>query len=117
MRRGKEHLRTDGEGGEGAERVSRSERKRRSAALQDLGADLAALPLRELAKLGLAPALLQAFRDLAGITAREARRRQMQYIGRLMREEDDPERLRDAVACFREGRLPSSLSGTQDAGD
>ncbi len=93
-----------------AARPSRSQKKRDSAALQDLGQDLAALPLRELAKLGLAPELLEAFRALGRITSREAKRRQMQYIGRLMREEEDIDRLRLAVECFRDGRLPSEAA-------
>lgn len=92
------------------ERVSRSQRKRDSAALQELGKDLSALPMSELEQLDLAPDLLTAFRELRRITSREAKRRQMQYIGRLMREEEDTERLQEAVALFREGRLPSSVS-------
>ncbi len=91
------------------ERVSRSQRKRDSAALQELGQELSALPMSELEQLDLAPDLLTAFRELRRITSREAKRRQMQYIGRLMREEDDTKRLQEAVALFREGRLPSSI--------
>ena len=78
------------------ERVSRSQKKRESTALQELGASLAKLPLRELERLGISPDLLAAYRELSRITSREAKRRQMQYIGRLMREEDDTERLQEA---------------------
>ena len=91
------------------ERVSRSQKKRESAALQELGASLAKLPLRELERLGISPDLLAAYRELSRITSREAKRRQMQYIGRLMREEDDTERLQEAVALFEEGRRPSDV--------
>lgn len=92
-------------------RVSRSQKKRDSLALQKLGEDLAELPVRELAKLDLAPELLDAYRDLGTIKSYEAKRRQMQYIGRLMREEEDTERLKEAVALFREGMLPSRQKG------
>ena len=92
------------------ERVSRSQKKRESTALQELGASLAKLPLRELERLGISPDLLAAYRELSRITSREAKRRQMQYIGRLMREEDDTERLqefgRDRKAR-RRGTLPN----------
>ena len=91
------------------ERVSRSQKKRESTALQELGASLAKLPLRELERLGISPDLLAAYRELSRITSREAKRRQMQYIGRLMREEDDTERLQEAVALFEEGRRPSDV--------
>ncbi len=97
--------------GDSPERLSRSRKKRDSAALQELGQELAALPIRELEQLDLSPDLLEACRALTRITAREAKRRQMQYIGRLMREEDDIERLRLAVEYFRDGRLPSEAAG------
>lgn len=96
---------------ERAERPSRSQKKRDSAALQELGVELARLPLRELERLGVSKDLLEAFRDLASITSHEARRRQLQYVGRLMREEDDVQKLKDAVALFREGRRPSDVLG------
>ena len=92
-----------------AERPSRSQKKRDSTALQELGMELARLPLRELARLGISKALLEAFSDLASITSHEARRRQLQYVGRLMREEEDVQRLKDAVALFREGKRPSDV--------
>ena len=88
--------------------VSRSQRKRDSQALQKLGEELAELPVRELAKLPMSPDLLEAYRDLGRITSHEARRRQMQYIGRLMREEEHCEELKEAVSLFKEGLLPSS---------
>ena len=86
-----------------------AKKARESTALQELGASLAKLPLRELERLGISPDLLAAYRELSRITSREAKRRQMQYIGRLMREEDDTERLQEAVALFEEGRRPSDV--------
>lgn len=91
------------------QRVSRSQKKRESAALQELGASLAKLPLRELERLEISQDLLSAYRELGRITSREAKRRHMQYIGRLMREEENVERLEEAVALFEEGRRPSDV--------
>ncbi len=97
------------------ERPSRSQKKRESAALQVLGQQLARLPVRELEFLGVAPEFIQACRDLETITSHEAKRRQMQYIGRLIREEDNIERLKEGVALFAEGLLPSRELPPADA--
>lgn len=67
---------------------SRSEKKRRSTALQDLGERLAALPPAAWRDMPLGPDMREALDLLARITDREGRRRQLQFIGRLMREED-----------------------------
>ena len=77
-------------------RKSRSQKKRESSALQELGAKLAKLPLRALEGFPLSPDLLQAFRDLKAIRSNEARRRHFQYIGRLMREAENPEAIEEA---------------------
>ena len=67
---------------------SRSARKRRSTALQKLGEQLAQLDAAARAALPLSPDLAEALRLYDKIRDREGRRRQMQYIGRLMRETD-----------------------------
>ena len=77
-------------------RKSRSQKKRESSALQELGAKLAKLPLRALEGFPLPPDLLEAFRDLKAIKSNEARRRHFQYIGRLMREAENPEAIEEA---------------------
>ena len=59
---------------------SRSEKKRRSAALQTLGEELAALPPAAQADMPLSPDMREALSLLARITDREGRRRQMQFI-------------------------------------
>lgn len=82
---------------------SRSQKKRESTADQRLGERLASLAPSQLAELGLAPDLEQAFADLRRIKSHEARRRQMQYVGRLMREEDT-ERI---ASLLEEMLLPS----------
>lgn len=67
---------------------SRSQKKRESTAVQNLGATLADLPLSTLNKFGLPPDLIQAIADWKKHPGFEAKRRQMQFIGRLMREID-----------------------------
>ena len=68
------------------ERVSRSQRKRESSALQEVGEKLAALSPARQEALPLPPDLRDALVEVRRISNREARRRHLQYIGRLMRE-------------------------------
>lgn len=77
---------------------SRSAEKRRSLALQELGEELTRLSPAACRELDLPPELSEALALYASIREREARRRQMQYIGRLMRE-TDAEALRAALAA------------------
>jgi len=72
----------------GDARPSKSARKREMHARQDLGSQLVALSNAQLAKLGLSDNLLAAIHMAQRVTAHEARRRQMQYIGKLMRDAD-----------------------------
>lgn len=81
---------------------SRSRKKRESTALQKLGETLTGLPLARLADLPLGPELDEALRLMARITDHEGRRRQLQYIGRLMRE-SDAEAISAALERLREG--------------
>ncbi len=67
---------------------SRSQKKRDSAAAQILGGKVAELPESALKRLDLPPDLEQAIRDYKAMTGHEAKRRQLQYIGALMRETD-----------------------------
>jgi ribosome-associated protein len=70
---------------------SRSQKKRDSSALQVLGGKLAELPDSALKRLDLPPRLAEAIRDYKALTGHEAKRRQLQFIGALMRETDsDP---------------------------
>ncbi len=66
--------------------VSRSQRKRNSAALQVKGEALALLSSARQALLPLPPDMAEALAEFRALPGREARRRQIQYIGRLMRE-------------------------------
>jgi len=77
--------------------VSRSEKKRQVEALQKLGTALVDLAPAQLAALALPDELVAAVREAQRITSHEARRRQMQFIGKIMRKVD-PEPVRAALA-------------------
>lgn len=70
------------------ERPSKSQRKRDMHALQDLGEQLVALSLDQLKKVPMSESLADAVREAKRITSHEGRRRQMQYLGKLMRNVD-----------------------------
>jgi len=82
-----------------AEIVSRTKKKLQVEELQKLGAALIALPAVTLDALALPAELLSAVRDAQRITSHEARRRQVQFIGKVMRR-IDPEPVRAAVAAI-----------------
>jgi ribosome-associated protein len=65
-------------------------------ALQALGESLLRLSAAELARIELPEALREALAETARIGSHEGRRRQLQYIGRLMRQVE-PEPLRAAI--------------------
>ena len=69
------------------DRPSRSAKKRQATALQNLGEELAGLS-HDLWS-GLPDDLRGALQQCAGLKDHEARRRQQQYIGRLMRDLDE----------------------------
>jgi ribosome-associated protein len=66
--------------------VSKSARKRQALKLQDLGRALTGLKRAQLEALSLPDRLAQAIFDYQRFPSHEARRRQLQYIGRLMRD-------------------------------
>jgi len=68
--------------------ISKTRRKRQMKDLQDLGAALVKLSREQLARIDMPENLREAVTDCRGITKHEARRRQMQYIGRIMRDID-----------------------------
>ncbi|HEX4524984.1 MAG TPA: ribosome biogenesis factor YjgA [Casimicrobiaceae bacterium] len=75
--------------------MSKTRRKTEMHDLQSLGETLVRLSAPRLSELGLPERLADAIEQARAITKHEARRRQMQYIGRLMREVDpDPIRAR-----------------------
>ena len=67
---------------------SKSQVKREMQALRDLGSELVDLPVVDLQKFNFPDSLYDAIL-LAQNSKREALRRQLQHIGKLLREEDD----------------------------
>jgi ribosome-associated protein len=67
---------------------SRTQIKREMEALQALGEELIHLPPETLGAMGLPPDLVAALTAARGMSRRGARRRQLQFIGRLMRTVD-----------------------------
>lgn len=70
------------------ELTSKTRKKKDMLALQDLGVQLVELNEQQLASMQLPEELLDAVMEARRLTKHEARRRQMQYIGRLMRDLD-----------------------------
>lgn len=84
----------------GAQRPSKSARKRAAHAAQDLGEALVGLQDAQLEALDLPETLKEAVRLARRITSRAGGARQRQYIGKLMRG-IDPEPIRAALAARR----------------
>ena len=70
------------------ERPSKSERKREMHRLQVLGERLTELKPEQLTEIPLGTELLEALAEMRRLKGREARRRHLQYIGKLMRHEE-----------------------------
>ena len=70
------------------QRPSKSQRKREMQALQHTGAQLVALNAAQLAQVELPERLFEAVVEAQRIRDFEGRRRQLQYIGKLMRDVD-----------------------------
>lgn len=68
---------------------SKSQLKRDAHGLQDLGAVLVELSAQQLAEIPLSEEVLAAVKETRGITAHGARKRQLKYLGKLLRLEDD----------------------------
>jgi ribosome-associated protein len=79
---------------------SKSHKKREMTALQDLGAELVRLSKSQLDKLPVPEELLTAIKDYQRFTQNGAIRRQLQYIGRLMRNVD-PEPIQKQLDVWR----------------
>ena len=68
--------------------LSKSQRKRDMVALQDIGEELTQLNEQQLDSIDLPESLRDAVLAARAMKRNEARRRQMQYIGKLMRQVD-----------------------------
>ena len=84
----------------GAAPVSKTQRKKAMHELQDLGEALAALKPDERARIDIPQAVRDAIDELGRTRSHEGRRRQLQYIGKLMRSLD-PEPIRAGLAVLR----------------
>lgn len=83
------------------EDISKTRRKKHSTELQKIGEELLSLNKRQLELIEVAEPLLGALREYQRIPPRhEARRRQLQYIGKLMRASDH-ESIRAALEKLR----------------
>lgn len=89
--------------------ISRSQKKRDSSQLQKTGEELAELAPAKLAKLPLTEDLKDAFAEYRKITNKEAKRRHLQYIGRLMREAQE-----EAEAEGKEDLVSAYLAAKED---
>ncbi len=90
-------------------RPSKTQLKKAMHELQALGEGLAALPDDRIAALALPEALADAVREYRRTRSHEGRRRQMQYIGKLMRHADT-EPIREAIAATRLGPARDALA-------
>jgi ribosome-associated protein len=81
------------------EKPSKTQRKRAMHELQALGERLVELNSGQLAEVGLPENLHDAIEQARRITRHEARRRHLQYIGRLMRSVD-PEPIREKLKIW-----------------
>jgi ribosome-associated protein len=79
--------------------VSKTKRKQEMTELQSLGVKLVALPESQIADMPMEDRLREAVLEAKRITSHEAKRRQMQYVGKLMRK-IDPEPLRERLEAM-----------------
>ncbi|MEY2893356.1 MAG: ribosome-associated protein [Pseudomonadota bacterium] len=94
---------------DGFDRPSKTQRKKESHELQSLGEALVAMPADRLADLPMLDSLREAIASYKRTRSFEGQRRQMQYIGKLMRR-NDPEPLREAVAAMNLGHAKDALA-------
>jgi len=90
-------------------RPSKTQLKQQSHALQALGQQLAALSDAALQAIEMPEALRDALDEFRRTRSHEGKRRQMQYVGKLMRSADG-EALREAVAAATLGSAQNALA-------
>ena len=94
---------------EAPERPSKTQLKKSMHELQDLGAALVTLPPDRIEALPLSETMHAAIAEWRRTRSHEGRRRQMQFIGKLMRA-TDPEPIREAVAAMQLGQAKDALA-------
>jgi ribosome-associated protein len=92
------------------ETPSKTRLKQLSHELQALGEAAVALPDERLRALAISETLLDAILTYKKTRSHEGRRRQMQYVGKLMRREEDAAPIRQAVTDLQLGRAKDSLA-------
>lgn len=92
----------------GSERPSKTQRKKAMHELQDLGDALVLMPDDRLARIDMPERVLDAVREYKRTKSHEGRRRQMQFIGKLLRGADDAP-IRDAIQAFELGAAQDAL--------
>lgn len=95
-------------------RPSKTQLKRQMHELQRLGGELVALSPAQLRRIELPELLREQIEAARQINSREALRRQLQYIGRLMRNAD-ADSIRAQLAA-RSGARPGTQPAAQPAG-
>jgi ribosome-associated protein len=91
------------------QRPSKTQLKKQMHELQDLGEALVALPDDRLDGIPMPESLREAVRELKRTRSHEGRRRQLQYVGKLMRNAE-VEPIREAVAAAQLGRARDTLT-------
>jgi ribosome-associated protein len=95
--------------GNGFDRPSKTQLKKDMHELQELGEALVGLPDSRVVDLPISESLRDAVAEYKRTRSFEGKRRQMQYIGKLMRR-NDVEPIREAVAAMRLGRAKDALA-------
>ena len=93
----------------GDARPSKTQLKQQSHELQTLGVAVAALSAERLAGIDMPEPLRDAIQQFSRTRSHEGRRRQMQYVGKLMRKADEAA-LREAVAAATVGTAKETLA-------
>ena len=86
------------------ESTSKSARKQEAASLRDLGETLLALNANKLATIPLDKILLKALDETRGLKHRDARKRQLQYVGKLLRKSNLDE-IQSAITALENDNL------------
>jgi ribosome-associated protein len=89
-------------------RPSKTQLKQQSQALQDLGVAISQMSADRLARIDMPERLRDAIETFRRTKSHEGRRRQMQYVGKVMRGADE-EALREAVADATLGSAKETL--------
>jgi ribosome-associated protein len=89
-------------------RPSKTQLKQKSQELQDLGVAVSELSAERLAAIEMPDRLREAIETFRKTRSHEGKRRQMQYVGKLMRSADE-EALREAVAAATLGSAKETL--------